>query len=97
LANKLRAYALQDQGFDTVEANHRLGFEDDERDFLTGAGILAGMGFSSVRLMTNNPAKVDKMNEAGIKVTERVPHRFGETEENSAYLKTKAKKSGHIL
>ncbi len=97
LANKLRAYALQDQGFDTVEANHRLGFEDDERDFLIGAGILAEMGFSSVRLMTNNPAKVDKMNEAGIKVTERVPHRFGETEENSAYLKTKAAKSGHLL
>ena len=97
LANKLRAYALQDQGYDTVEANHRLGFEDDERDFLTGAHILEKMGFSSVRLMTNNPSKVAKMEEAGIKVAERVPHRFGETEENSTYLKTKAAKSGHLL
>lgn len=97
LANKLRAYALQDQGFDTVEANHRLGFEDDERDFQIGARILAQMGFSSTRLMTNNPAKVSKMEEAGIKVVERVPHRFGETDENREYLKTKAVKSGHIL
>ena len=97
LANKLRAYALQDQGFDTVEANHRLGFEDDERDFQIGAHILAQMGFSSVRLMTNNPQKVKKMEEAGIKVVERVPHQFGETAENSDYLKTKARKSGHIL
>jgi len=55
------------------------------------------MGFSSVRLMTNNPSKVAKMEEAGIKVAERVPHRFGETEENSTYLKTKAAKSGHLL
>jgi len=97
LANKLRAYALQDQGFDTVEANHRLGFEDDERDFQIGARILAHMGFSSVRLMTNNPAKVDKMQEAGIEVEERVPHRFGETDENRSYLRTKASKSGHLL
>lgn len=97
LANKLRAYALQDQGFDTVEANHRLGFEDDERDFLTGAHILQQMGFTSVRLMTNNPAKVQKMEEAGVVVAERVPHMHGHTEENSDYLATKAAKSGHIL
>ena len=97
LANKLRAYALQDQGFDTVEANHRLGFEDDERDFMIGASILKQMGFKETRLMTNNPAKVTKMNDAGVIVTERVPHRYGETKENSDYLKTKARKSGHIL
>ena len=97
LANKLRAYALQDQGFDTVEANHRLGFEDDERDFQIGAHILAQMGFSSTRLMTNNPAKVSKMEEAGIKVQERVPHHVGETAENRGYLQTKAAKSGHML
>ena len=68
LANKLRAYALQDQGFDTVEANHRLGFEDDERDFRLGAGLLRQMGFRAVRLMTNNPRKVDVMAGCGITV-----------------------------
>lgn len=97
LANKMRAYSLQDQGFDTVEANHRLGFEDDERDFRIGADILKSMGFSSVRLLTNNPAKVASMESTGISVTERVPLKVGETVENRAYLATKAKKSGHIL
>ena len=97
LANKMRAYALQDQGFDTVEANHRLGFEDDERNFKLGAEILRLMGFSSVRLMTNNPAKVASMEAAGVTVTERVALRVGENPLNEQYLKTKAKKSGHIL
>ena len=97
LANKMRAYSLQDQGFDTVEANHRLGFEDDERDFRIGAQILRRMGFSSVKLMTNNPAKVARMQEQGIDVTERVPLQVGRTKLNAAYLDTKAKKSGHLL
>lgn len=97
LANKMRAYSLQDQGFDTVEANHRLGFEDDERDFRIGAQILEAMGFQSVRLMTNNPKKVAMMEAHGIAVTERVPLRAGESDENRAYLATKAAKSGHIL
>lgn len=97
LANKMRAYSLQEQGFDTVEANHRLGFEDDERDFRIGAEILRRMGFSSVRLLTNNPAKVARMEESGIKVTERVPLKVGENRHNHHYLATKAKKSGHIL
>ncbi|MEM7439543.1 MAG: GTP cyclohydrolase II [Pseudomonadota bacterium] len=97
LANKMRAYALQDQGFDTVEANHRLGFEDDERDLRLGAEILRGLGFSSVRLMTNNPAKLARMEENGITVAERVPLKVGQTVENKAYLETKARKSGHIL
>ncbi len=97
LANKMRAYALQDQGYDTVEANHRLGFEDDERDFEIGANILSQMGFDKARLMTNNPAKVEKMETAGVKVAERVPHQYGETDQNRAYLKTKAAKSGHLL
>ena len=97
LANKMRAYSLQDQGFDTVEANHRLGFEDDERDFRIGADILKSLGFSSVRLMTNNPRKVEKMLEHGIEVTERVPLQVGENPLNAEYLDTKAKKSGHIL
>lgn len=97
LANKMRAYSLQDQGFDTVEANHRLGFEDDERDFRIGSAILKKLGVSKVRLLTNNPKKVALMNEQGIEVVERVPLRVGENEINRAYLKTKAQKSGHLL
>ncbi|WP_417260506.1 GTP cyclohydrolase II [Celeribacter sp.] len=96
-ANKMRAYSLQDQGFDTVEANHRLGFEDDERDFRIGAAILKEMGFGAVRLMTNNPAKIAKMQDQGITVTERVALKVGENAHNTAYLATKAKKSGHLL
>jgi len=97
LANKMRAYALQDQGFDTVEANHRLGFEDDERDFRIGAEILKKMGFSSVRLLTNNPNKIARMEGAGVSVAERVPLKVGKTPQNEAYLATKAAKSGHLL
>jgi GTP cyclohydrolase II len=96
LANKMRAYSLQDQGFDTVEANHRLGFEDDERDFRIGAAILRQMGFSAVRLLTNNPRKIAMMQGCGITVTERVPLHVGETAQNRAYLATKAAKSGHL-
>lgn len=97
LVNKMRAYSLQDQGFDTVEANHRLGFEDDERDFRIGSDILTKLGFSSVRLLTNNPAKVDMLAANGIAVTERVPLKVGLNPLNAKYLDTKAKKSGHIL
>lgn len=97
LANKMRAYSLQDQGFDTVEANHRLGFEDDERDFQIGANILKSMGFSSVRLLTNNPRKVEMMEISGVTVAARVPLRVGENRHNTAYLATKAAKSGHLL
>ena len=97
LANKMRAYSLQDQGFDTVEANHRLGFEDDERDFRLGAGILRQMGVSRLRLLTNNPAKVRMMETMGLEVVERVPLKVGHTAQNAAYLATKAAKSGHLL
>ena len=97
LANKMRAYSLQDQGFDTVEANHRLGFEDDERDFRIGADILRRMGFASVRLLTNNPRKIAMMQACGLEVAERVALKVGETEQNRAYLATKAAKSGHLL
>ncbi len=97
LANKMRAYSLQDQGFDTVEANHRLGFEDDERDFRTGAAILRRMGFGAVRLMTNNPRKIAMMEAAGLTVAARVPLQVGQTRQNAAYLATKARKSGHLL
>jgi GTP cyclohydrolase II len=97
LANKMRAYSLQDQGFDTVEANHRLGFEDDERDFRLGADILRRMGFSAVRLMTNNPRKVAMMEHEGIEVAERVPLITPTNRHNAHYLDVKAKKSGHLL
>ena len=97
LANKMRAYSLQNQGFDTVEANHRLGFEDDERDFRIGAVILKQMGFSSARLMTNNPAKIFMLEKHGISVTERVPVIVGESIHNRDYMAVKARKSGHLL
>ena len=97
LANKMRAYSLQDQGFDTVEANHRLGFEDDERDFRIGADILRRMGFSAVRLLTNNPKKMAMMESCGLSVVERVPLKVGQTAQNAGYLATKAAKSGHLL
>ena len=97
LANKMRAYSLQDQGFDTVEANHRLGFEDDERDFRLGSDILKSMGFGAVRLLTNNPAKVAMMEASGIAVPERVELKVGENSFNQDYLATKAAKSGHLL
>ncbi len=97
LANKMRAYSLQDQGFDTVEANHRLGFEDDERNFELGAQMLKALGFSSLRLMTNNPAKIAKMESSGIKVVERVALKVGENVHNAGYLSVKAAKSGHLL
>lgn len=97
LINKLRAYALQDQGFDTVEANQRLGFEDDERVFLAAAEMLRQLGFSKVRLLTNNPRKVSQLEEYGIEVPERVAHTFESNEHNERYLAVKAEKSGHIL
>lgn len=97
LANKMRAYSLQDQGFDTVEANHRLGFEDDERDFRIGAEILKRMGFSQVRLLTNNPRKMAMLASCGVEVVDRVPLKVGQTDQNAAYLATKAAKSGHLL
>lgn len=97
LANKMRAYDLQSQGFDTVQANHRLGFEDDERDFRLGAAMLRRLGFSSVRLMTNNPRKVAMMEGHGITVVERVPLQVGRNRWNDAYLTVKRDKSGHLL
>ncbi|MGB0630541.1 MAG: GTP cyclohydrolase II [Alphaproteobacteria bacterium] len=97
LINKLRAYALQDQGFDTVEANQRLGFEDDERVFLAAAEMLRQLGFSDVRLLTNNPRKVAQLKDFGINVTERVEHAFPSNQHNERYLAIKAEKSGHLL
>ena len=96
LANKMRAYALQDQGFDTVEANHRLGFDDDERNFGLAAAILHELRIGRVRLMTNNPRKVATLTEHGIDVTERVPLWVGETPFNRDYLTAKMRRSGHL-
>lgn len=97
LINKLRAYSLQEQGFDTVEANERIGFLPDERAFLPAAQMLKSLGFTQVRLMTNNPDKVAALAACGIKVTERVPHAFPSNAHNEYYLLTKAKRSGHYL
>ena len=97
LANKMRAYALQDEGFDTVEANHRLGFEDDERNFKVGASILKELKMTSIRLMTNNPRKIELLEKNGVNVTERVALIVGKNKFNAHYLGTKATKSGHLL
>ena len=97
LVNKLRAYALQDQGFDTVDANEQLGFDDDERIYLPAVRMLRALGYSRVRLLTNNPAKVGALARHGIDVTERVPHVFPSNEHNQGYLQTKAKRSGHVF
>jgi len=96
LGNKLRAYALQDRGFDTVEANRRLGFADDERDYDHAAAILRALAIDEVRLLTNNPAKVEGLKMAGIRVVERVGHAMPANPHNADYLATKREKSGHL-
>src|SRR6188474_3189036 len=97
LTNKIRAYSLQDQGLDTVEANLALGFRDDERDYAIAAHMLTSLNVGSVRLMTNNPSKILQLEQQGIKVTGRVPHVVPPTEHNRFYLETKAARSGHYL
>lgn len=97
LVNKLRAYTLQDRGFDTVDANEQLGFDDDERVYLPAARMLSHLGFARVRLLTNNPAKVGALVRHGIDVAERVPHAFPSNSHNWSYLQTKAKRSGHLF
>ena len=96
LANKLRAYALQDRGLDTVDANLRLGFADDERDYGHAAAMLRALGVDTVRLLTNNPAKVQGLEEAGISVAGRVPHHMPVNRHNADYLATKKQRSGHL-
>jgi GTP cyclohydrolase II len=97
LVNKLRAYRLQDQGFDTLEANRRLGFPAEARDFALAARMLALLGVSQVRLLTNNPAKVAALEAAGVTVAERVPHSLPANPHNARYLATKRDKAGHLL
>lgn len=97
LVNKLRAYALQDQGFDTVDANLRLGFEDDVRDFAIAAAMLKLLGQASVRLLTNNPRKTEALAAAGIEIVERLPLRTVPGAHNRPYLAAKRDRSGHLL
>jgi len=97
LLNKLRAYELQEQGFDTVEANVELGFAPDLRDYGIGAQILSDLGLSSIRIMTNNPRKLVGLEGYGLKITQRVPLEVSPTDDNLRYLSTKKEKMGHIL
>lgn len=97
LTNKVRAYSLQDQGMDTVEANNHLGFDDDLRDYSVAAEMLHILGVESIELLTNNPKKIAGLLENGIKISERKPIRILANPFNSHYLNVKKNKSGHIL
>ena len=97
LMNKLLAYQLQDSGHDTVEANHHLGFEADQRNYDLCAAVLRHFGMTHVRLMTNNPRKSDALASAGIQVVERIPIEMAPSDSTKKYLKTKKVKLGHLL
>jgi len=97
LVNKIRAYALQERGLDTVEANLALGFRDDERDYAVAAHMLHSLDIRSVRLVTNNPDKVRQLGQHGLAVAGRIPHVIPPNEYNRFYLETKARKSGHAI
>lgn len=97
LINKIRAYALQDRGLDTVEANLALGFRDDERDYAVAAHMLRSLDLRSIRLMTNNPNKIRGLEQHGVIVSGRVPHQLPSNRHNRRYLETKAARSGHYL
>jgi len=97
LSNKVRAYALQDRGLDTVDANLALGFRDDERDYAIAAHMLASLNVSSVQLMTNNPDKIKQLEQLGIRVAARIPLVMPPNDHNRFYLETKAGRSGHYI
>jgi len=97
LGNKIRAYALQDQGADTVDANHQLGFPDDMRDFRLAVALLSELKVGKLRLLTNNPRKVASLSADGIEVVDRVPLQVGENPHNAGYLATKRERLGHLL
>jgi GTP cyclohydrolase II len=96
LANKLRAYAIQDTGVDTFDADHRLGFSADERSYDLAAAMLQQMGVARVRLLTNNPAKIDGLREHGIDVVDRLPLQTRPNAHNAAYLRSKRERAGHL-
>ncbi|MBS3165624.1 GTP cyclohydrolase II [Candidatus Woesearchaeota archaeon] len=97
ITNKIKAYALQDQGMDTMEANVHLGFKPDHRDYKVGAQILRELGIASVRLLTNNPHKISDLKKYGLEITKRIPLLTPPNKENKKYLKTKKEKMGHYL
>jgi len=97
LLNKIKAYALQDEGMDTVEANEKLGFKADVRDYTVGVHILADLGIKRMKLMTNNPKKIEGLEKYGIKIVERVPLIIKPTTTNKRYLEAKKEKLGHQL
>jgi GTP cyclohydrolase II len=92
----MRAYALQDNGLDTIDANHALGFESDERYFLPACKILRELGVDALRLITNNPEKIAQLEENGLVVTDRVPMSPASNAHNERYIKTKQDRSGHL-
>lgn len=97
LVNKLKAYHLQDNGYDTVEANKKLGFKADLRDYGIGAQILKDLGLTTIKLITNNPKKIIGLKGYGLKITKRVPIQIRPNKQNKKYLSTKKKKLGHLL
>ena len=97
LINKIRAYSLQDEGMDTVEANLALGFLDDERDYTIAAQMIHSLEVRSVQLMTNNPGKIEQLQRHGVEVAGRIPHTMPANKHNQFYLETKADRSGHMI
>ena len=97
LSNKIRAYNLQDKGFDTVEANHQLGFEEDERSYETVSEMINFLGIKKIDLMTNNPKKINALKSFGVIINQRVPLSTNTNKHNQKYISTKIKKLGHLL
>ena len=97
LSNKIRAYKLQDDGFDTVEANHQLGFHEDERNYEIVSAMANHLKIKSIDLMTNNPKKIDAIEKSSLKINKRIPIKSESNDHNKSYLNTKAKKLGHLM